>query len=127
MLLAWPARPEAAAVSPPAPLPHSSAPQSHRVVAAIPLGLGIGQGEQTAAFNPVNGLVYVANSDSDDVSIISGTDVTTMAIVGDNPDDVAANPLTGRVYVGNVGDHSVSVLESTLPYHLCLPLVTRRP
>lgn len=90
-----------------------SAPDDHQVIATIDLGLGIGQGEQAAAFSPANGWTYVANTGSDDVSILSGTEVITMAAVGQAPVATAADPAAGQVYVANRDSCDLSVLSGT--------------
>ena len=58
--------------------------------------------------------VYVANTDSNTVSVI---DVNTDSIiatipVGDNPIDIIASNNSGKVYVTNSGSDSVSVIDS---------------
>ena len=46
--------------------------------------------------------IYVANYDSDNVTVIDGaTNATTTVAVGTNPYAVAVNPVTNKVYVAN--------------------------
>jgi DNA-binding beta-propeller fold protein YncE len=89
------------------------APARYEEVATIPLGLGIGLGGTDVAVNPVTGLVYVVNDYSGDVSIISGTEVITMVVVGDEPRVVAVDPDTGLVYVSNHRSRDITILSGT--------------
>jgi len=73
----------------------------------------VGRAPNGAAYNPINGMVYVANRDTNDVSVINTTSnavVATIA-VGSMPNGVAVNPVTNRVYVANYGSNSVSVIN----------------
>ncbi|HTH64466.1 MAG TPA: invasin domain 3-containing protein [Gemmatimonadales bacterium] len=75
---------------------------------ALP-GLGI-----SAAFDPVNGLVYVAIPDSNFVVAVDPVAKTFSRIpVGSFPIAVAVNPLTNRVYVVNQSSNDVSVINGS--------------
>ena len=74
--------------------------QKYSVIATIPVG-GAPFG---VAINPTNGLVYVANGDSNTVSVIDPKTNAVVATipVGVSPYGVAVNPANGLVYVANV-------------------------
>ena len=65
------------------------------------------------AANPTTGLVYVANSGDNTVSIIENNAVVATVGVGTTPNAVAVNPNNGYVYVANTGDNTVTVLSGT--------------
>ena len=80
-------------------------------VATIPVGsIPIG-----VAFNPDNGFVYVANFNSNTVSVIDPSTNTVVATipVGTNPVGIAFNPNNGDLYVTNADDNNVSVIDGT--------------
>lgn len=57
--------------------------------------------------------IYVANFNSNDVSVIDGatnTVITTIP-VGVNPAGVGINPLTNRIFIGNLNSDDVSVID----------------
>lgn len=58
--------------------------------------------------------IYVANFNSNDVSVINGETNTVIATVpvGTNPAGIDVNPLTSRVYVANRGSNTISVINS---------------
>jgi YVTN family beta-propeller protein len=64
----------------------------------------------------LSGTVYVANSGSDTVSIVSlsALHVVNTISVGENPRYVAFNPNGTRAYVTNSGSDSVSVIDTSL-------------
>jgi YVTN family beta-propeller protein len=65
-----------------------------------------------AAFDPNNGLVYVAVPDSNLVLAVNPTTKTfTRIAVGTTPFAVAVNPVTNRVYSVNQGSSDVSVID----------------
>ena len=66
----------------PTPTP-SIVPAVPQVIASVPLSAGIGDSPIDVAVNQRTGLVYVVNSLSDDVSVISGTEVITTITVGE--------------------------------------------
>lgn len=61
------------------------------------------------------GFAYVANSGSDNVSVVSleSNDVIETLEVGSSPRDVDAAPDDSRVYVANNGSNSVSVIDTS--------------
>ena len=64
------------------------------------------------AVNPVTNKIYIANSGSDDVTVIDGTDNSTATVAaGTYPCAVAVNPVTNRVYVANRGGNNVTVID----------------
>src|SRR4029079_10197788 len=77
------------------------------VIATIPLG-DLPQG---IAFNPNNGDMYVANHDSNTVSVIDGKTNAVIGSpipVGDRPVGIAFNEDNGDMYVTNSGSTTVS-------------------
>ena len=102
----------ATAAAPPAPPAGGWAPAVSRCVrvrATVPVGSSPG----AAAADPKTGAVYVTNSGSDTVSVISGrTNTVTATIpVAAGPGAVAVNPRTNTVYVTNYGSDTVSVIS----------------
>ena len=63
--------------------------------------------------NPVTNMIYVANFDDDDVSVINGSTNTVVAdpSVGLGPDALAVDPVNNLIYVGNFDSNSVSVID----------------
>src|SRR3989442_812942 len=79
------------------------------VIANVPVGLypfGV-------AYDSGNGYVYVANQNSNTVSVINGTTVVATVAVGSNPGAVAYDSGNGYVYVANLGSNDVSVISGT--------------
>ena len=74
----------------------------------------VGSLPEGVAANPKTNTVYVANADSNTVSVISGRTNTVIATVrvGIGPEGVAANPRTNTSYVANIGSDTVSVITS---------------
>ncbi|HET9708689.1 MAG TPA: invasin domain 3-containing protein [Gemmatimonadales bacterium] len=65
-----------------------------------------------AAFDPVNGLVYVAVPDSNLVLAVDPVAKTfTRIAVGTTPFAVAVNPVTNRIYTVNQGSANISVID----------------
>ena len=77
-------------------IPEAALPQ---VIATLQFTPGIGIEPSDIGVNPNTGLIYVANSGSNNVSILSGTQVVTNVGVGKSPYEVGVNPTTGDVYV----------------------------
>jgi YVTN family beta-propeller protein len=75
--------------------------------------VGVGAGPDGVAYDGGNGYVYVANSGSDTVSLISGTTVVATVGVGSAPEGVAYDDGNGYVYVVNSGSDTVSVISGT--------------
>lgn len=64
------------------------------------------------AVNPVTDMIYVANWNSSNVTVINGaTDSTTTVNVGTGPDAIAVNPVTGMIYVANQTGNTVTVIN----------------
>ena len=94
---------------------------SVRVIAVVPVGTG----PQEVAFDPLNGYLYVANTGSNNVTIINGATNTVVAsvAVGRFPRATAVDDRTGNLYVTNTGSGTVSVLNGSSG----TPLVTIAP
>ncbi len=75
---------------------------------AIPVGLApVG-----IAYNPTNKNMYVANSDSNTVSIIGSTNSVIATIPTDlTPFGIAYNPNNQHIYLTNAGSNTVSVIH----------------
>ena len=73
----------------------------------------VGTNPVALAANPVTGKVYVANSGSNNVTIIDGVTRTTMGTipVGSDPHWIAVNPETNRVLVSNFATSNVTVVN----------------
>jgi YVTN family beta-propeller protein len=66
------------------------------------------------AVNPVTDKIYVANSGSNNVTVIAGaTNATTTVAVGRTPIALAVNPLTDRIYVANQTSGDVTVIDGS--------------
>ncbi len=70
------------------------------------------------AVSPRNGYVYVANEWSNEVAVISGTQVITTIVVGNMPRFLRPDPVNGYVYVvdGNIAgasSRSVTIISGT--------------
>src|SRR3989475_327574 len=79
------------------------------VIATIPVGdypFGV-------AYDSGNGYVYVANYNSNNVSIISGTTVVATIPVGGGPSGIAYDSGNGYVYVANLASNNTSVISGT--------------
>ena len=73
--------------------------------------ISVGAAPASLAFDPVDGDVYVANIQSDNVSILNATGVVGSVPVGIAPSAVVADPDSGDVYVANEGNSTISVLS----------------
>ncbi len=80
-----------------------------------PPGVSVDGTPSGITLDPVNGDLYVADSDSHYVSVISGANNTVVATiqVGDDPDGVAYNVGDGDVYVANSESDNVSVINGS--------------
>ncbi len=65
------------------------------------------------AFDPVNGELFVASSDTDTVVALDPEDgeIVRQIPVGTAPSAVAWNPVDGSVYVANTGSNNLSVID----------------
>src|SRR5919107_717227 len=74
---------------------------------------------QAIAYNPANGLFYVANTYSNTLSIINGTTNSLIGSIpvgdfpGKSPTGIAVNSINNTVYVTNTGSNTVSVINGT--------------
>ena len=74
---------------------------------------------QAIAYNPANGLFYVANTYSNTLSIINGTTNSLIGSIpvgdvpGKSPTGIAVNSINNTVYVTNMGSNTVSVINGT--------------
>jgi YVTN family beta-propeller protein len=77
-------------------------------VATVPVG-----GKPIAiGLNPITGMIYIANSATNNVSVVDGTSLATTAIpAGVSPSGIAVNPVTNRIYVANSGSNNVTVID----------------
>lgn len=78
------------------------------------INLGSPNFPEDVAVDPTNNTVYVANTDTDSVSVINGNTnavVATIA-VGVSPTSVAVDPGTRTAYVANYSSDSVSVINT---------------
>ena len=77
------------------------------------------------AVNPVTNKVYVANYDSNDVTVVDGaTGSTTTIIAGTRPCAVAVNPSTNKIYVANNLSNNVTVIDGATNLTVTLPAGT---
>jgi YVTN family beta-propeller protein len=75
--------------------------------------IAAGSGPQAVAVNPSTNKIYVANSGSNNVTVIDGatfatTTVTDSSAIG--PAAVAVNPLTNQIYVANLNSNDLTVI-----------------
>jgi YVTN family beta-propeller protein len=79
---------------------YPSATQAQTITATV----AAGSVPNWMAVNPVTNKIYVANQNSNDVTIIDGANNTSLSVpAGTTPVSVAVNPLTNKVYVANEG------------------------
>ena len=76
--------------------------------------VAVGPGPHALIFNPSNNYTYVANSNSNTVSVISGTNVVDTVTVGQGPVALAFNPSNNYIYVANINSNTVSVISSPI-------------
>jgi YVTN family beta-propeller protein len=76
--------------------------------------LQVGDGPTGIAADPSTGLVYVANSKDNTISVYNSKNgsVGKPVEVGEGPTGIAADPSTGFVYVANSKDNTISVYNS---------------
>ena len=86
---------------------------------AVPAGaqrvtttVSVGSAPFAVAVNPVTNQIYVANDNSNTVTVINGaTNATTTVSAGSAPSAVAANPVTNQIYVTNAASNTVTVIN----------------
>jgi YVTN family beta-propeller protein len=95
----------------------SEAPAVHRPATGVPgsnlANVPTGTSPQTVTYDPINGDVYVANFQSDNVSVINGTSAVGNVTVGNGPEYAAFDSADGEIYVANSGSNNVSLLSGT--------------
>jgi YVTN family beta-propeller protein len=98
---------------------------AHRLVSSELLGANGGSGSGPISFNRI----YVANFNSNDVSVIDGATNAVIATipVGGNPAGVDVNPLTDRIYVANRASDNVSVIDGVTNTVIATVPVGARP
>jgi DNA-binding beta-propeller fold protein YncE len=74
---------------------------------------GIGRDPTRMAVNPVTNYIYVTNQGSDNVTVVSGTQILAVLPAGDSPYGVDVDPATGYVYVTNFSSSDVTILSGT--------------
>lgn len=76
--------------------------------------IATGTAPLSVAINPITNKLYVANSGSDNVTVINATTgaVVTTIPVGDYPAWIAANSETGRIYVSTLLGANTTILAS---------------
>jgi YVTN family beta-propeller protein len=91
-----------------------AAPASAAGGYAVTNTITVGTFPAGVAVDTATGTMYVANYESDTVSVIDEATgaVTTTITVGTYPMAVAADPVTGTVYVANAVDNTVSVINA---------------
>lgn len=73
----------------------------------------VGSNPSAAAYNDVNGYIYVASTNGTVYVIDGATDMLVAKIpVGSAPYGAVYNPLNGSVYIANLGDGTVSVIST---------------
>jgi YVTN family beta-propeller protein len=73
----------------------------------------VGNQPSSGIYDPFNGLVYVANYGSNNVTVIGGRDQIATVDVGTGPLGEACDTENGWVFVANSGSQSVSVINGT--------------
>ena len=84
-----------------------------RVVITVNLPNGAGLEPYAMAYNASNGYVYVTNNNTNDVSVVNGTQLVARVPAGTGPLDVIYNSSNGRIYVANEDSDNVSVINGT--------------
>jgi len=84
-----------------------ASPTFHTVLTVLPTG----QFPVEMVLNPATGLVYVANSGSDSVTVIDGMSVAGTIAVSQEPDGLIVNASTNRIYVLHGDDGTIGVID----------------
>lgn len=84
--------------------------------AASTSNIATGRGPHDVAVNPATNRVYIANADSDSVTVLEATygggiGAMTNVAAGTTPYAVAVNPLTNQIYVANADSDTVTVID----------------
>jgi YVTN family beta-propeller protein len=91
----------------------TAVPAAAATTYAVTATIGVGSGPYGVGIDPSTGTVYVANEQSNTVSVIdeaTGT-VTATIGVGNDPVGVGVDPASDTVYVANTDDNTVSVID----------------
>ena len=76
--------------------------------------LTVGANPVAVAVNPATNKIYVANQNSNNVTIIDGATFSTRTVItGAAPDALAVNSVTNKIYIANANGNSVTVLDGT--------------
>jgi YVTN family beta-propeller protein len=77
------------------------------------VAVGVQSTPDAVAFNPVTGMIYVANNGSASVTVINSVSENSVATitVGTNPSAIAIDPVTNTIFVVNSGSGNVSVIN----------------
>ncbi len=78
------------------------------------VGVGATADPSLAAFDPADGDIYVADSNSSNVSVIRDSALVATIPVGSDPLGLTYDPVDGDVYVSNENSGNVSVLNGTV-------------
>ena len=72
----------------------------------------VGADPVALAVNPATNKIYVANQNSNSVTIINGATLSTSTVtVGAAPNAIVVNSVTNKIYVANANGNSVTVLD----------------
>lgn len=77
--------------------------------------INVGSSPYAAAYDANNSDIYVSNTGSNNVSVISGStnQVIDSVAIGTSPEGIAFDPSNGNMYVANTDSSSVSVISSS--------------
>jgi YVTN family beta-propeller protein len=84
---------------------------SYQVVSRVP----VGKNPLDMTYSSANGAVYIANSGSNYVSVISGTknEEINRIFVGEQPTGITYSHTNNQIYVANKNSSTLSVIDST--------------
>jgi YVTN family beta-propeller protein len=84
-------------------------------VGVRPTSVRVGLHPHAVVFDPVRGEVYVANTGSNNVSVVSTTTMSVVAwvSVGVSPEAIAYDPTNNQIDVANFGDGTMSVISDS--------------
>jgi YVTN family beta-propeller protein len=96
-------------------IPGNSSSAPNTIISKINSGFPSSTSLSQDAYDSANGDIYVANSGSNSVSVISSSSnsVISTISVGSGPDAIAYDSANGDIYVANSGSNSVSVISSS--------------